>query len=99
MRKYMDLVLVKTDKFGQIVYAAPAFSHLEEGDRVVVEGASQPELEGVVVASMTVDANGEEAVFFTKVMNANCPLRKVLRKFRFVEMEWKEDEDDTVSVN
>lgn len=100
MSKYIDLVLVRTEKFGQMVYACPAFTHLTEGDRVVVEGVTQPELDGVVVASMTTREEGEEEEFFLKATNTQMPLRRVLKKVWFTEMDWKaEDEDDTVRID
>ena len=98
--EYIDLVLVKVGSVPTpIVYAAPPFTYLKEGERVIVEGKPAPEAEGVVVASFTTKEDGDEANFFIKATNAEMPLRRVLKRIWYTELKWKEDEDDSVRID
>lgn len=94
MSEYIDLVVCK--HYGNdtpFLFQAPAWSHLKEGDRVVVD-TRKGEHEATVVFSDCVDVESDEMNLAICASNATLPLRKVLKKVVYREFEYKEDEDE-----
>lgn len=88
---YVDLVIVKQNG-GVYVFTAPAWSHLEEGDRVVVD-TKYGRQEGIVFGSITTseDLNEPEAQLIMRLLQATTPIKHVLA--RVVEKEFQYDDD------
>lgn len=83
---YIDIALVKFDYAeGQYLFQAPAWSALEEGDKVLVHDETQ---EATVKATFTLDTNDEVFDFILKITGARLPLAKIdgkvkLQKFNY----------------
>lgn len=94
--KYVDVVLVNTAMNGRKVRIAPAFSHLEVGDRVKIQVDYNPfEIEGTVSDVATFSIDGEEFQLLRsfagmKDIRFEADM-KVTKKVTFKEL-WPEEE-------
>lgn len=91
---YIDLVLCKhTNNGSTFLFQAPLASGLKENDLVVVD-TKRGENVASIVSIETVEVGSNEFNFIIKATGAKLPLKKVLKKMVFREMEYKEDEDN-----
>lgn len=95
MTKYIDLVLCKHPSLDRLVlFKAPAFTSLKEGDRVMVEGGILGHTDVEVVKSLTIDENSEQMEFILTAIDLVIPVRKVLSKLTFEDLAWEEEKED-----
>ena len=95
MDKYIDLVICKMSDnvIHPSVFRAPAWSHLDEGEKVIVE-TDKGETEATVVRSYTIEKNSAEMDFIMVASGTTLPLKKVLKKVKYLDFEYKEDEEN-----
>ena len=95
MAEYFDFVLCKHDgSETTYLFRAPAFSHLEKGDEVIVE-TSRGEQKATVVQSTTI--NAEETRIIDFIMNATGAsnnVKKVLSKVVLKKYEYYEEDEN-----
>lgn len=90
MREYMDYVIAKDENDECKLFTAPAWSHLSEGDLVLIERSNAVE----VVSAITVGLDETEMIEFVKAATGNEEPRKLYGKIIIKEFEWEEDEDE-----
>lgn len=74
------------------LFIAPPFSHLEEGDEVVVEDG-EPQC-ATVIDSKTVSVNSDEYYFILNLLGVSVPLKKVISKVIYRRFEYTEEENE-----
>ena len=94
MRDYIDLVLCETCTGKREVFKAPRFSHLNEGDMVIVESGEGEEMTNVISSVSISTEESEELTFIKATMNISdikdldrIKSRVVFRKFEYEEEE------------
>jgi len=96
---YIDLVLCKHDgNNNNFLFYAPAWSNLKEGDRVIVN-TQYGESDAVVVATNCVEYKDDDYNFIIKATGATKPLRKVLKKVEYRELNYNCENLDLVEEN
>lgn len=94
MVDYIDLVACKhmnNDK--AFLFHAPKFTHLDKGDKVIVE-TKKGNAEATVEASYTIDPDDNDLMeLILSLSGAELPLKKVLKKIKYIDFEYKEDEE------
>ena len=93
MSNYIDLVACKHANNDKVfLFQAPCFSHLVEGDKVIVE-TRYGNAEAEVIRSYVVGTDDDELIdMFIALSGAKKPIRKVLKKIIYKEYEYKEEE-------
>lgn len=91
---FIDLVIVTYPvTTRRDLFEAPAFTHFEQGDEVVVQDdENEGKRHGIVVDSVTVTKDDDKYNFILNAMHAEKPLQRVLSKIVYREIDWKEDE-------
>lgn len=92
---FIDLVIVSYPVSTRVdLFEAPAFTHLEQGDEVLVQEVENyaGKRHGIVVDSVTVTKDDDKYNFILNAMHAEKPLQRVLSKIVYREIDWKEDE-------
>lgn len=96
MSKYMDLVVVRTQRDDRDwLCVAPVWSGLKEDDEVICErdGGVIPALVRKVI---TIDADAEVMEVILYLAKAEMPLKRVVSKVEYREFTYKEESNDTV---
>lgn len=90
---FIDLVLCKhmVDP-RQYLFYAPAFSCLQKDDQVVVDTVRGNQT-ATVINSVTVDVDTEDYRFILDATNATLPLKRVISKVAYRELEYKPEKD------
>lgn len=92
-RKFVDLVLVRVAQNAPDVLAiAPAWSHLPEGQVVMMEDGADMQLRGCVVTSRTVATDNDEYSFALAV--AGQEPRRIMELVHYEDVDWGEEESD-----
>lgn len=91
-RKFLDLVLVRVSADDVRLAAAPAWSHLPEGQVVLMEGATENRVRGCVVTSRTVATDNDEYTF-ALAMYGQEPCR-IMTLVHYEDVDWGEEEDN-----
>lgn len=92
-RKFLDLVLVRVAQNAPDVLAiAPAWSHLPEGQVVLMEGATENRVRGCVVTSRTVATDNDEYSFALAVAGQE-PCR-IMTLVHYEDVDWGEEDGD-----
>ena len=89
---YMDLVLCEIKGVEHpVLFRAPAFTHMNKGDRVIVEEFGGAE--ATVLGIMTVDIISEKNNFdfILTACGATAPLGKVLSKLFVRDLEYEDE--------
>ena len=91
---FIDLVIVTYPvSTRRDLFEAPAFTHLEQGDEVLVQDCeNNGKRHGIVVDSVTVTKDDDKYNFILNAMRAEKPLQRVLSKIIYREIDWKEVE-------
>ena len=88
---YLDLVVCKHDGDNKpYLFAAPAWSHLGKGDKVVVDTRNGIKA-ATVHAVCTVEQGSEAYVCLAVATGAKEPLRKVIAKTVYAEFCYPEE--------
>lgn len=88
MSDYIDLVLIKFNDETHLCYA-PQFSHLKEGDLVVLEDDST----GIVIKSITLGKHEDEVFDFIKKMTGEDTPIRITAKVVYKTLSYEEDEE------
>ena len=90
---YIDLVACKHPNDNRAyLFKAPQFSHLEKGDKVIVE-TKNGEKEVEVITTYTIGDNEDDLwSMFIALSGAEIPLKRVLRKITYREYKYEEEE-------
>lgn len=93
MRDYIDLVLCVIDSGERELFCAPQFSHLEEGQMVVVD-TDDGEMTATVIKSVSLGKyDNEELDFILKLAGKEVKtLHRVISKIRFDKLLFEEEE-------
>ena len=91
-RKFIDLVLVRVSADDVRLAAAPAWSHLPEGQVVMMEDGADMQLRGCVVTSRTVATDNDEYAFALAV--AGQEPRRIMTLVHYEDVDWGEEESD-----
>ena len=93
MSNYIDLVACKHPNDNRAyLFKAPNFSHLKNGDKVIVE-TRLGEKEVEVVATYTIGSDQDELLsMIIALSGAEIPLKRVLKKITYREFEYEEEE-------
>lgn len=91
-RKFADLVLVRVSADDVRLAAAPAWSHLPEGQVVMMEDGEDMQLRGCVVASRTVATDNDEYSFALAV--AGQEPRRIMTLVHYEDVDWGEEDGD-----
>lgn len=86
---------------GKFLFQMPRYSNLKPGDLVIVD-TKHGEQEARVIVTETMYTDGDDYRMILAATGATLPLRKVLRKVTFRELDYDEDdlavfEDEEVS--
>ena len=91
---YKDYVLCKFDSCEQpFLFYAPRFSHLKKDDRVIVE-TKKGEKEAIVLGSMTLGDDEEDAIDFIVHATGATIIKKVLKKVTYSDFEYEEADNE-----
>lgn len=92
MSDYFDFVMCRKDAGTMVqLYRAPAWSHLESGDEVYVEG-EDTEKKMIVMASITIGKDETEMIdFIMKATNADTDVKKVVKKVVYRYFDYEEE--------
>ena len=95
MSNYIELVVCKhpNSQFKFLFYA-PAWTGLKTGDEVIVD-TKHGEQPATVLTKTIVEKDSELYNFILESMSATLPLKRVLKKVIYVEMNYEEDENVT----
>lgn len=93
---YVDLVLVKQENDREYLFAAPAFSHLKSGTRVLLD-TTFGEKEGTVTKRATVEVGSDEYEVM-KTLAGGGVFRQIKGVVMVHEFKWSEMPDDVVRV-
>lgn len=89
---YIDLVIAKHPVDTRVyLFYAPAWSHLKEGDEIVVDTQCGEQL-AKVVYSISCEPLDEKYNFAVKALGATEPLTRVLKKVKYIGMDYSGDE-------
>lgn len=77
------------------LYIAPAFSHFEEGDEVIVQEADGKRT-AIVQDCETFQYNDDKYRFVVNAMGATTPLRRIVSKVIYHELNWTHEETEAV---
>lgn len=92
-RKFVDLVLVRVAQNQPDVLAvAPAWSHMPEGQVVMMEDGADMQLRGCVVTSRTVATDNDEYSFALAV--AGQEPRRIMTLVHYEDVDWGEGDGD-----
>lgn len=91
-REFLDLVLVRVSADDVRLAAAPAWSHLPEGQVVLMESAAENKVRGCVVASRTVATDDDEYTFALAV--AGQEPRRIMTLVQYEDVDWGEEDGD-----
>lgn len=92
MRDYIDLVLCETCNGKREVFRAPAFSHLKNGEMVIVETDKGEEMTNVVISLCIGLDETENLAFIKEALQFEVDeLEKVKSKVVFRTLDYKED--------
>lgn len=91
-RKFLDLVLVRVSADDVRLVAAPAWSHLPEGQVVLLEDATEARTRGCVVTSRTVATDNDEYAFALAV--AGQEPRRIMTLVHYEDVDWGEEDGD-----
>lgn len=91
-RKFIDLVLVRVSADDVRLAAAPAWSHMPEGQVVMMEDGEDMQLRGCVVASRTVATDNDEYSFALAV--AGQEPRRIMTLVHYEDVDWGEGDGD-----
>lgn len=98
MNGYIDLVLCRNEDNGFVrLYQAPAWSGVKEGDKVIVEGYDKTELLAVVLGVYTTKSDRADYDFIVKMAGTALPLRKVISRMWYEELNYDEVKGAEVS--
>ena len=94
MADFIDLVGCKHSNNDKVyLFYAPKFTHLDKGDKVIVE-TKKGNAEATVEASYTIDPDYNDLMeLILSLSGAELPLKKVLKKIKYIDFEYKEDEE------
>ena len=93
MRDYIDVVVCRHDGGEKpFVFRAPAWSHLNEGDKVIVE-TYKGESMATVLKCASVAKDSEELDVIVSASGASLPLKKVLQKVKFIDFQYDDEEE------
>lgn len=89
MSDYKDYVIVRVGQNFPEVYEAPAHTHLEKGDAVVVE-TDEGDVTGTVESSVTVSKKYDNEMIQFMLLCAGChePLKRVRYKIEYISMNF-----------
>ena len=90
--KYVDLVLCQNCGLKRL-YQAPAFSHLKDGDSIIVEACGGESMVEVLEV-YTVDEENEVFDFIIKATGARLPLNKVLKRLVYDELKYEVEQNE-----
>lgn len=90
-RKFVDLVLVRVSADDVRLAVAPAWSHLPEGQVVLLEDSDAMQLRGCVVTSRTVATDNDEYAFALALYGREP--RRVVTVVQYEEIDWGEGGD------
>lgn len=83
---YFDFVLTDMGLF-----VAPAFTHLEQDDLVVIEGGEM----ATVLKSVTLGDNDDDVIQMLLISTETVnPMKRIMRKMRMVDLKWEEAEHE-----
>lgn len=88
MREYLDFVITKNEQGEKWLFVAPAWSHLEEGDLVLIEKGNAVE----VVSSISIGMDEQEMIDFVHAATGVREAKKLYGKVIIREFDWKEEE-------
>ena len=91
-RKFVDLALVRVSTDDVRLAAAPAWSHLPEGQVVLMESATENRVRGCVVASRTVATDDDEYSFALAV--AGQEPHRIMTLVHYEDVDWGEEDGD-----
>ena len=91
-RKFIDLVLVRVSADDVRMAAAPAWSHLPEGQVVLMESATENRTRGCVVTSRTVATDNDEYTFALAL--AGQEPRRIMTLVQYEDVDWGEEDGD-----
>ena len=91
---YIDLVICKHPVDSRhFLFQAPRFSYLKKGDQAVVDTA-RGEQTAFVIDAITCVEGSDEFNFIVTALKATTPLKKVLSKVAYMELAYKEENDE-----
>lgn len=95
MNQMIDLVLCSHALPGgqKFLFQAPAFSCLEDGDRVLVD-TKYGERDAYVMCACTVRENTDQYDMILKCTGATEPIRKVIGKTVLTKFDYKKGENE-----
>lgn len=89
---FVDVVVCKHENDNRpFLFQAPAWSHLENGDSVIVD-TRNGERRATVQAVCTVETGTEAWICLVMAAKATLPLRKVIGKIRVDKFAYEESE-------
>ena len=91
-RKFIDLVLVRVSADDVRLAAAPAWSHLPEGQVVLMESAAENRVRGCVATSRTVATDNDEYTFALALWGRK--LYRIMTVVNFEDVDWGEEDGD-----
>lgn len=91
-RKFLDLVLVRVSADDVRLAAAPAWSHLPEGQVVLMESAAENRVRGCVVTSRTVATDNDEYSFALAVSGQEP--HRIMTLVHYEDVDWGEEDGD-----
>ncbi len=91
-RKFVDLAVVRVSADDVRLAAAPAWSHLPEGQVVLMESATENRTRGCVVTSRTVATDDDEYTFALAL--AGQEPRRIMTLVQYEDVDWGEEEDN-----
>ena len=92
-RDYFDFVLVQRDGKREL-YRAPAWSHLEKNDEVIVE-TDEINNTALVLATQTLGNDEQEKIdFIMQATGASEDVKKVLAKVQLKTFDYEEDDNE-----
>lgn len=92
MTNYIDYVVCKHDNSDRpYLFVAPAWSHLEPGDRVIVE-TKRGRQYAEVCAKLTTNMNPDDATvrMLVTAANATWPLKQIVAKVTVENADWSD---------
>ena len=92
MEDFIDLVICKLDSNHNLsIFRAPAWSYLSKGEKVLVE-TKKGEAEATVEKTYTVDVTNKNAFdFILMASGVSLPLRKVLKRIIFIDLDYENE--------
>ena len=95
MSQYFDFVLCKHDGCDKtFLFRAPAWSHLEKGDLVVVETVNGEQMAQVVSCITLGNDEVDKIDFIMNATRADSDVKKVLKKVDYKVFSYWEDDNE-----